>query len=148
MDFPIEAETDHKLAFLEVYFDNTGQALITRVFRKKAFIGLFTSFVSFTSLTYKIGLVQTLVDRTLNTWKVFNEDVKALTIILKKNLYPSRLIERIINRSVTKHVISNSERSNVEQTPNTFCFKLPYIGVIPASPKSAFVDYRNFIAIM
>ena len=102
--FTMEAESDHKLAILDVYIDNTGPTIITGVFRKKTFTGLFTSFFSFTSLTYKIGLVQTLFDRTLNicnTWKVFNEDVKALTIILKN---PSRLIERIINRSVTKHV--------------------------------------------
>ena len=101
------------------------------MFRKKAFTGLLTSFSSFTSFSCKIGLVKTLVDRTLrtcNTWQAFNEDIKFLTLILKKNLYPSRLIERIINRSVTKHVTNNSGKSTGEQSPNTFYFKLPYIG--------------------
>ena len=51
-----------------------------------------------------------------------------LTFILKKNLYPSRLIERMIKRSVIQHVTGNSVRSTSEQAPNIFYFKLPYIG--------------------
>ena len=96
-----------------------GPIVVTRVFRKKTFTGLLTCFSSFTSFSYKIGLVKTLVDRALkicNTWQAFNDDVASLTFILKKNLYPSKLIERIINCSVS------------EQEPNTFYFKLPYIG--------------------
>ena len=51
-----------------------------------------------------------------------------MSIILKQNLYPSRLIEKIINRSFTKHVTSNAVKSTGEQAPNIFHFKLPYIG--------------------
>ena len=120
--FTMEAESDNKLPFLDIYVDNTGPTVVTRVFRKKTFTGLLKCFFSFTSFSYKTGPVKTLVDRTLkicNTWQAFNE---------KKNLYPSRLIERIINRSVTQHVTGNSVRSTNEQAPNTFYFKLPYIG--------------------
>ena len=96
--------------------------------RKKTFIGLLTSFSSFTLFSYTIGLVKTLVDRTLricNTWQAFNEEIKFSTTILKKNLYPFRLIERIINnRSVTQHVTSNSGKCTGEQLPNTFYFEL------------------------
>ena len=129
--FTMEAESDKKLPFLDIYVDNTGPMVVTRVFRKKTFTGLLTCFFSFASFSYKIGLVKTLVDRTLkicNTWQAFDEDIVSLTFILKKNLYPSRLIERIIKRSVTKHVTGNSVRSTSEQAPNTFYFKLPYIG--------------------
>ena len=51
-----------------------------------------------------------------------------MSIILKQNLYLSRLIEKIINRSFTKHVTSNAVKSTGEQAPNTFHFKLPFIG--------------------
>ena len=125
-------ESDNKLPFLDIYVDNTGPTVVTRVFRKKTFTGLLTCFFSFTSFSYKTGLVKTLVDRTLkicNTCgQAFNEDIASLTFILKKNLYPSRLIERIIKRSVTQHITGNSVRSTSEQAPNTFYFKLPYIG--------------------
>ena len=126
--FTTEAESEHKLPFLYTHIDNTGAALITTLFCKRTFTGLLTSLSSFTSFCCKIGLVKTLVDRTLricNTWKAFNEDIKFLKIILKENLYPSRLVERIIYRSVTTNVTSNSGKSTGEQWPNNFYFKLP-----------------------
>ena len=104
-------------------------------------------FFSFTSFSYKTGLVKTLVDRTLkicNTWQAFNEDIASLTFILKKNLYPSRLIERIIKRSVTQHVTGNSVRSTNEQAPNTFYFKLPYIGYFSSSAQKRIRRLSHF----
>ena len=118
--FTMEAESDYKLPFLGIYVDNTGPTIVTRVFRKKTFTGLLTCCFSFTSFSNKIGLVKTLVDRTrkiCNTWQAFNEDIGSLTFILKKSLYPSRLIERIIKRSVTQHVTGNSVRSTVNKRP-------------------------------
>ena len=53
--FAMEAESDHKLAFLDTYIDNTGPTVATRTFRKKTFTGLYTCFSSFTSFSYKIG---------------------------------------------------------------------------------------------
>ena len=46
-------------------------------------------------------LIKTLVDRAYkinNTWLGFHEDINKLTDILKKNLFPVHLIEKIINR--------------------------------------------------
>ena len=77
--FTMEAESDHKLPFLDIYIDNTGLTVITRLFHKKTLTGLYINMPSsFTSFSYKIGLVKTLVDRTLkicNTWQAFNEDI-------------------------------------------------------------------------
>ena len=51
-----------------------------------------------------MGLIKTLVDRAYkinNTWLGFHEDINKLTDILKKNLFPAHLIEKIINRYIT-----------------------------------------------
>ena len=45
--------------------------LITLVQSKKTFIGLLTDFLSFTSYSYKVGLICTLVDRA---YKIINTD--------------------------------------------------------------------------
>ena len=42
--------------------------------------------------TYKIN----------NTWAGFHKDINYLTQILKKNLFPTYLIERVINLNVTR----------------------------------------------
>ncbi|CAH3163784.1 unnamed protein product, partial [Pocillopora meandrina] len=51
-------------------------------------------------------LIKTLVDRAYkinNTWLRFHEDINNLIDILKKNLFPAHLIEKIINQ----HLVSD-----------------------------------------
>ena len=90
-----------ELPFLDVLIDNNcSHAPITSVYRKKTFTGLLTNYFSFTSYFYKLGLIRTLVDRAYkinSTWVGFHKDIKYLTQILKKNLFPTHLIERVIN---------------------------------------------------
>jgi len=74
--------------------------LQTPVFRKKMFTGLLTNYFSFTAFSYKIGLVRTLVDRVYkinNSWLGFHDDMKNLTRILRKNLFPVDIIENEMN---------------------------------------------------
>ena len=60
----MEKETNEMFAFLDVCIDNKNPPCLTlSVHRKKTFIGLLTSFITFTSYSYKIGLFRTLVDR-------------------------------------------------------------------------------------
>ena len=62
--FTIEKETNKVLAFLDVCIDNNDPSrLKTSTYRKNTFTGLLTNFFSFTSFSYKVGLIRTLVDR-------------------------------------------------------------------------------------
>ena len=47
--------------------------------------------VAFVDRAYKIS----------NTWLGLHEDITKLMVILKKNLFPAYLIERVVNRYVT-----------------------------------------------
>ena len=98
----MEKQVNHKLPFSDVLMDNNDpNSSLTSVYRKKTFTGLLTNNFSFTSYFYKVGLIKTLVDRAYkinNTWLGFHEDINKLTDILKKNLFPAHLIEKIINR--------------------------------------------------
>ena len=54
-------------------------------------MGILTNYFSFTSFSFKMGLVRTLVDRIYkinNSWLGFHKDKKDLTLILHKNLLP------------------------------------------------------------
>ena len=77
---------------VDVFIDNSNPAfLITSVFRKSSYTGLLTNFYSFVPLSYKLGLVCTLVDRAFkinNTWFGFHDNIKELTNILGKNMFP------------------------------------------------------------
>lgn len=104
--FTMEKEKDKKIPFLDVLIDNSQlQSPITRVYRKKTFTGLLTNYFSFTPFSYKLGLIRALVDRTYkinNTWAGFHEDIKKLLVILRKNLFPSHILEKVIRQYITK----------------------------------------------
>ena len=63
ISFTMEREIDHVLPFLNVLIDNTHHgSAVTSTFRKKTFTRLFTNYLSFAPLSYKIGLIRTLID--------------------------------------------------------------------------------------
>ena len=128
----MEKEVDHRIPFLDVLINNNcSHAPITSVYRKKTFTGLLTNYFSFSPYSYKLGLIRTLVDRTYkinSTWAGFHKDIKYLTQILKKNLFPTHLIERVINQYVTRVESEVCSVGCVPDKVSTFYFKLPYIG--------------------
>jgi len=102
----MEREGCHKLPFSDVLITNNNtNSLLTSVYRNTTFTGLLTNYFSFISYSYKVGLIRTLVDRAYkinNTWPGLHEDIIKLMDILKKNLFPAYLIERVVNRQVTR----------------------------------------------
>ena len=131
----MERESNQVLPFLDVLLNNNSpQSPVTTVYRKKTFTGLLTNFSSFTPLCYKMGLVKTLIDRTFkinNTWMGFHSDIQNLFTILRKNLYPDHVLNRLLHRYVTKAVVGNDTRpstGDVKQELPKHYFKIPYIG--------------------
>ena len=125
---------DHRIPFLDVHVlidNNCSRAPSTSVYRMKTFTGLLTNYFSFTSYSYKLGLIRTLVDRTYkinNTWAGFHKDVKNLTQILKKTLFPTHLIEMVINQYVIRVESEVCSAGCVPDKVSAFYFKLSYIG--------------------
>ena len=85
----MKKEKNKVFAFFDACLNNKEHcSLFISVYRKKAFSGLLTNFFSFTSYSYKIGLIRTLVDRAYKintTLATFDDDVKKLLRIFKKN---------------------------------------------------------------
>ena len=88
----MEKEVNNTLAFLDFFINNKDPTnLITSVYHRKTLTGLLTNFFSFTSISYKLGLIRTLFDRAYklnNTLLGFNEEGKKLSYIFKKNQFP------------------------------------------------------------
>ena len=106
--------------------DNSDPSCLkTSTYRKKTFTGLLTNFFSFTSFSYKVGLIRILVDRAYrinNSLLSFNNDIKKLTHIFKKNQYP----EYLINRIAKSHLDNNGNSAPSDDNNNLYC-KLPYL---------------------
>ena len=127
--FTFEKQNDGKLSFLDVLINNSSHDCVFSVFHKKTYTGLLTNFFSFTPFRYKIGLIRTLIDRTYkinNTSSGFQNDLIKLSDTLKRNSFPSHIIDKTFKRYLNKP--SNQKSRNVNDENNTRYFKLPFIG--------------------
>ena len=131
LKFTIENEYMKQLPFLDV-LNTRSDRLTTSVYRKSTFTGLLQNYNSFVPFTYKKGLIKTLIDRTFrlnNIWVGFHLDLEKLKVILQKNEYPPKLIDKSAYRYLSKKIINKpSETDPVKTNDNIRYFKLPFIG--------------------
>ena len=129
--FTLEKEIDNCLSFLDVKINKLSNGCITSTFRKKTYTGLRTNFNSFTSFSYKIGLIRTLIVRAFkinNTNTGFLKDVTNIKTILQRNLYPSHLLDKVASDCIDN--LSSTPVNSLRSLPSleTKYFKLPFIG--------------------
>ena len=88
--FTSEFEQNDFFSFLDVKITRSNNQLITSVFRKATFSGVFTNFKSFMPVTYKFGLVYTLLHRSFficSSNEKFHEEIVLLKEVFKKKEY-------------------------------------------------------------
>ena len=128
--FTFEKQINNKLSFLDILIDNSSSNCVFSVFHKKTYTRLSNNFFSFTPFRYKIGLVRTLIDRISkinNTSSGLKKDLNELSDTLKRNSYPSHIIDTSFNKYVNNKSSPNSSTVHSSNN-NTRYFKLPYIG--------------------
>ena len=111
----MEKESENRLPFLDVLIDNNQAPVLTTVFRKSPFTGLLMNFTSFTSYSYKLGLIRTLIDRAYkinSTWLVFHQETTKIRDFLLKNSYPAHIIDKAINSTINKFFRFNRQNGN------------------------------------
>ena len=99
MKFSIETEINGSLSFLDVKIFRENSKFVTSVFRKETFSGVYTNFISFIPLEYKLCLVHTLLNRCFNLscdFLKFHHEIDKLKKILSKNTYPQKFIDKCI----------------------------------------------------
>ena len=112
------------------------------MFHKKTCTGLLTNFYSFVPFSYKSGLIRILIDRTFkinNTWAGFHLDINNLIKTLKRDLFPSNIIENVVRKFLNNNFTSDSSQSAARKEN---CFNLNYrISVLFPSQRNA--ELRN-----
>ena len=129
--FTKEYNENGNLPFLDVLISNHS-GLKTSVYHKTTYTGLMTNFKSFVPHSYKTRLIHTLLDRTFkinSDRQGFLSDVKKLSDFLLRNLFPKRLIDKMIKRfEEKKQKIDNPQNTLSENEKDVRYIKLPYIG--------------------
>ena len=66
IQFTCEEESFNKISFLDVSVTRMGNKLVTSLYRKKTFSGVYINYNSFLSLKYKKGLIHTILFRAFS----------------------------------------------------------------------------------
>ena len=70
----------------------------------------------YASSNYKKGLIKTLIDRTFcinNTWSGFYYDILNLNLVLQKNEFPLKLIDKGMNKYLSSHISKQNENEQM-----------------------------------
>ena len=134
--FTIECEKDGTLPFLDVKICRSNSSIITSTYYKPTHTGLLTSFTSFVPHIYKKGLVRTLFDRAhkiCNTEFLLNNDIKYISNMLQRNLFPRKMIANILEKVRATHNSHQTQQASQTEEPDesdveTRFFKLPFTG--------------------
>jgi hypothetical protein len=126
--FTHEEQENNTLPFLDVLVTIHNKKLISRVYRKKTFTGVYLNWNSLTSKRYKIGLINCLLDRTWNICSstiLFHDEMEKLKSILLKNDYPIEIIDRAIEKFLNRKMGQSNKKTNVPKPKVTLT--LPYL---------------------
>ena len=105
---------------------------------------------SFISYSYKADIDNTLVHRTYkvnSALGTFNDNVKDLCCILKKNQYPESLINRVVKSNVDNVHSSNNSTSPTTDT-STIYFKLPFLKLSNFTQQMVRMIVKSIIKIL
>ena len=116
------------MPFLDILIKSNENTFNTTTFRKNTYTGLLLNYFSFTPSGYKVGLIETLIDRAYkinSSWSSFDVDCKAIKNTLQKNNFPLNMI----NSEIRTYLDSVYEQKEQDQNPpETRYFKLPFTG--------------------
>ena len=113
--FTCEIEKNKKLAFLDVLVNRKKGGFITTMYRKPTFTGVYLHWKSLTAVVYKINLIKCLLDRAwkiCSNYELFHQEILLLKEVLKRNDYPSSVIDKQIDKFLNKKLIQLPPKTN------------------------------------
>ena len=123
MSFSLEIEKKNKLSFLdiEVFRCEKSETLLTSIYRKPMFSGMFTNFKSFIPIKYKYSLISSLLYRVFmicSNYELIINEIEKLKVVWLKNAFPRRVIDRLIKNFfdkifITKNVVHTVAKKNL-----------------------------------
>ena len=103
--FALKIEENCSLSFLDITITCENNKLVTSVYRKPTFSGVFTNFESFIPEMHKRGLIETLLHRSFRlclSYENFHCEIKTLKSIFKHNNYPQNFMTQCIKNFLNK----------------------------------------------
>ena len=91
IQFTCEEKSNDKILFLDISITRGNSKLVTLLYRKKTFSGVYMNYNSFLPTNYKKGLINTLLFQPYNicaNYSILHNKIKYLKAIWQKNSFP------------------------------------------------------------
>ena len=127
--FTSEIEENNCMSFLDIKIIRELNSFSTSVYRKPTFSGVFTNFDSFIPLSYKTGLIWSLLYRAFSlcsSFELLHQEILKLKDILKRNGYPISFIDKCVKRFLDKVFIE--KKTFLTASKKQLVCVLPFIG--------------------
>ena len=130
--FTCDTETNGVLNFLDLNICSAGGQFTTNVYRKPTFTGLYLQADSFLPENYKLGLINTLLNRAFrlcSSWQGFHKEVEFLRNILRQNGFTMAAFDRCLTSFLDK--LHSAPPPKAETVPKkSVLLVLPYAGYL------------------
>ena len=127
--FTSEIEENNSISFLDIKINRHNNRFLTSVYGKPTFSGVFTNFDSYIPLSYKSGLISSLLYRAFklcSNIEIFHQEIIFLKDISKRSGYPPNFIDKCVKMFLDKIFIEKKVFS-VALKKELVCV-LPFIG--------------------
>ena len=102
IQFTCEKESNDKSSFLDKSITRSNNKLVTSLYRKKRFSGVYLNYNSILTTNYKKGLINTLLFQSYNIradYRILHNEIKYLKTIWQKNSFPLIFIDNCIKKT-------------------------------------------------
>ena len=127
IQFTCEEESNDKISFLDISITRSKNKLMTSLYRKKTFSGVYMNYNSFLPTNYKKGLIDTLLFRSYNIcadYSILHNEIKYLKTILQKNSFPLFVIDNCSRNFPEKLFITRKSSNTISDKKKIFiCLK-------------------------
>ena len=140
--FTCEEEINNNISFLDISITRVNNKLITSLYRKKTFSGVYMNYNSFLPVKYKKGLIHTLLFRAYNICADYNtlhNEIEYLKSVWQRNSFPFFFIDSCIKKFLDKLFISSKPSNNASDKKEIFIC-LEYLGKISLQSKKQLIE--------
>ena len=131
IEFSKDVERDGKISFLDINITREEGKLITSIYKKDTFSGVYSNFYSFIPREYKKGLLNTLLYRAYmisSSFLLFHEEINKLKEICQKNSFPLHFIDRLIQKFLNNLFLKRN-RDKIDSDKKEVTMLLPFLGI-------------------
>ena len=142
IQFTCEEESNDKISFLDISITRSKNKLVTSLYRKKTFSGVYRNYNSFLPTNYKKGLIDTLLFQSYNIcadYSILHNKIKYLRTIWQKNSFPLFFIDNCIKFFLDKLFITCKSSNTISDRKEIFIC-LEFLGKISQQSKKQLID--------